>query len=459
MGNKLWISISVFLLLQGLAQASDLSEYLYATATVKFHAHDISGSLQDLSTAASEDPTNPDIFLLMGRVLLQIKETSKATVALQKAAELDPAGADAYFFWALACSESGELERALDLFGKARSLDPSLEQVCLYKEGMILLQLNSRSLAQERFEEARRVNPDSAYGRSAREYQRLSELKRLHLFVSTGIEWDSNVILKPEESSLHLHLPKKSDWVVPIVVSADYCPLITDKATVGVRYSFYQDLHFRLHDWDVTDNSGEVYALYHWGPLYIRPHYRYDFTHLGLDPFSQIHEGGLNLFIPEASCLTFQPFYRYQYRDFLYPIDSPNDRDGSFHQAGAYQYLFFSNQKSFVRLGGLYERDFSEGRNFDEQGGRALAGFHILLPLSIYFSGEGEYGRLFFPNSNTFFHRHRTDTVYSYHVQVRKEIIEGLSVSLRFAHTINNSTIEDFEYHRTISSLFFSWNF
>jgi tetratricopeptide (TPR) repeat protein len=460
MGKPLWVSVFLLLLLsQGGVWASDLSEYHYAAATIKWQAGDLQGCLADLWVAASEDPNNPDIQLLLGRVLLQTKEVNRALAALQKAVDLDPQGAEAPFYLALACSDSGDLQRALLYFEKARTLDPSLTQVCLYREGIALLQLNSRSVAREKFEEARRIDPESVYGRSAQDYLRLLQVKCLNLSATAGIEWDSNVILKPEEGTYHYHLPKKSDWSVPILLAAEYRPWTGSKGVVGLRYNFYQNLHFRLHDYDVTNNAGEVFAAYNWGPLSIRPHYRYEYTQLHWNPFSQVHEGGLDLYIPETASLSLQPFYRYQYRDFLYPINPENDRDGSFHQAGAFQYLYFSEGKSYFRLGGLYERDFPEGKNYDEVGGKAMAGFRLHLPLSMTFNAEGEYGRLFFRQLNTLFHRHRTDTLYSYYLQLRKDFLWGLSASVRFTHLINDSTIKDFEYHRTISSLFLSWNF
>ena len=88
-----------------------------------------------------------------------------------------------------------------------------------------------------------------------------------------------------------------------------------------------------------------------------------------------------------------------------------------------------------------------------------MAGFRLHLPLSMTFNAEGEYGRVFFRQLNTLFHRHRTDTLYSYYLQLRKDFLWGLSASVRFTHLINDSTIKDFQYHRTISSLFLSWNF
>ena len=236
MGKPLWVSVFLLLLLsQGGVWASDLSEYHYAAATIKWQAGDLQGCLADLWVAASEDPNNPDIQLLLGRVLLQTKEVNRALAALQKAVDLDPQGAEAPFYLALACSDSGDLQRALLYFEKARTLDPSLGQVCLYREGIALLQLNSRSVAREKFEEARRIDPESVYGRSAQDYLRLLQVKCLNLSATAGIEWDSNVILKPEEGTYHYHLPKKSDWSVPILLAAEYRPWTGSKGVVGLR--------------------------------------------------------------------------------------------------------------------------------------------------------------------------------------------------------------------------------
>ncbi|MDH7500985.1 MAG: tetratricopeptide repeat protein [candidate division NC10 bacterium] len=439
--------------------ASDLSEYYYATATIKFQAGDLRGSLVDLMSAASEDPNNPDIQFFLGRVLLQMRDAEKGLAALQKAVELDPNRAEVVFYLGVAYSDSGDQQSSLSQFEKARGLDSSYQQACLYREGIAYSRLNLRAKAMEKFEEAKRIDPESAYGRSAQDYLRVLKPKRFDLYAATGMEWDSNVILKPEKARFDYDLPKKSDWDVPLILAAEYRPLMREGATIGLRYRFYQNLHFRLHDYDVTDNSGEVFASYHLGPVSIRPHYRYDYTHMDLDPFSQIHQAGLDLFLAEASFLTFQPFYYYQYRDFLYPINPANDRDGSFHQVGAFQYLFFSQQRSYLRLGGLYERDFAEGKHYDENGGRARAGFHLRLPLSIQFDGEGEYGRLFYPKKNAIFDRRRTDTVYSFYLQLKRDILWGLIASVRFSHIVNDSTIKDYEYHRSISSLFLSWNF
>ena len=86
--------------------------------------------------------------------------------------------------------------------------------------------------------------------------------KRLFLKLTTGYQYDTNVILNAKGSPIPPDIGKKDDSRFVLNLAATYIPLKGDRGDLALNYAFFQSQHAQLDDFNLTQNMAELAGRY-----------------------------------------------------------------------------------------------------------------------------------------------------------------------------------------------------
>ena len=296
----------------------------------------------------------------------------------------------------------------------------------------------------------------------------LSETKPFSIAFTTGIEYDDNVKVLPDNTTVQgigrggmrtgQYKGHKADWRTPLILNANYEPLRTDQWTAGIRYYSYAGLNYNLQAFNVVDQFGEIYVKYRLDRLTINPFYSFDYTWVGGEPYSMFNSLGMRFTLAETANLTGDLVYMYQFRDFKYfgqPSNAPGgnafNRTGYMNQVGLFQTL--KGQPGSIRAGFIWQREVTDGINFTANWYRASLEGYLNLPWKILAYSYFEYAKTLGSNRDSVAGKYRNDNYYQAIFQLRRPITPWMNVIAGYNHISNPSNIQDYQYNRNIYQL------
>jgi Flp pilus assembly protein TadD len=478
-----------------MAKATEYPELLISQGIREMNRGGYHKALERFSRAAQMQPRDPEVRYFVGLAYSRLEDYPSAIAAFEKVLKLDPAHRKvryelgvAYFFMedypkamssfkrahkedpsnalvllylGATYQRMGEFKRSIRNLRKAKELDPKLAQISEFHLAMAYMGLGRDEKAIEALWACIEMDPGSEVALMAQEYlERVPEKekprKRWDVSATLSFQYDDNVILKPEGLTTAELITRESDYRGVGFVWGEYRFLEGAPWLGGVRASFYQSIHHRLHEFDVTYAAGSIYGGYRGAvmgfPYTVEADYEYEYTWLDDRSYLERQSGIAYLDFSETPYLLTQLSYRGQKKDFfhqpfLYPAD---DRDAFNHRAGLTQYLFFWKRTGYIHGGYFYDRDNADGSNWDYKGHFASAGFYTPLLYGVGLRGKGEYYRQNFDNMNTTFLKKRKDTEWTFHVALDRDLWKYLNVSAYYVHQNHHSNIDAFKYDRNI---------
>jgi tetratricopeptide (TPR) repeat protein len=448
----------------GLARASEESELLLARGNKLFLDGKYNEARDNLVRAANLDPNNPDIWAQLGTTSLQLKDYPVAKEAFTKTLALDPNYPQAKLYLGVANYFMENLPEANRLLEEAKTSAPR-EGLAHYYLGLVAARQGRPRDALTNLELGMNVSPQFALGFKA--YQAASqavkpEPRPFFISFTSGIEYDDNVKVLPDRTTtiniganghnFGQYKGHKADWRTPLILSAGYEPVRTDKWTVGLRYYSYAGLNYYLDNFNVVDQLGELYVKYQINRLTINPFYTFDYTWLGGQPWSMFNSLGLRLTLAETANLSGDLIYLWQNRDFKNTLfDNNYDRTGTMNQVGFFQTL--AGKLGTLRAGFVYERELTNGINFTANRYRLPLEGYLNLPWQILAYGYFEYARTACNNRDSFANTLRRDDYFQVVVQLRRPVTSWMNVIAGYTHISNPSNIQDYQYNRNIYQL------
>jgi hypothetical protein len=143
----------------------------------------------------------------------------------------------------------------------------------------------------------------------------------------------------------------------------------------------------------------------------------------------------------------------YRYDDYLRPVYlSDESRTGSTVIGTGAWFWFFKENTAFVSARYSFEKDWTDGKNWDYYGSRM--GITFLYPIieKLKFSASGEVFLQNFDNRNTIFDKDRADQVYTVTPLLSYEIIKNLEIQFRYTYVNERSSISLYQYDRHVVS-------
>jgi hypothetical protein len=278
------------------------------------------------------------------------------------------------------------------------------------------------------------------------------EKKRYSLNVMAGAQYDSNVILDPD-NPITPGL-KKADWRFIATLGGAYKFINEEKTTADVGYSFYQGLNKTLTDFNVQQHAFNLSGRYNaTEKSRFDLKYEYQYALVGGNKYSTAHQ------VKPVAAFSFTPasvtefFYAYESKKFF---DSDlfvgnTDRNGKNNAGGITHTIAFIN-KSAVTAGYAYDKDTTNADFWDYTGNKGFVSYQtrlldtgVALSTSYY---DKKYGGV--PSG---FAEKRHDTTHEYSLAFDWKIVKQVSLNLSDLYVRNDSNLSLYEYQRNIVSL------
>lgn len=322
--------------------------------------------------------------MTLGSFQLETGEYRNAVENFKKALILKPDNKPAMLSLGIAYSRAGDYPSARDILLQVRALDRQDARTG-YELGIVLYKLGDTDGAKAQFTSVSGGPADETLKAAAREYLDViasaaeREKKRFSLDVLTGFQYDSNVILDPDNPVIPGQ--KQADWRFLATLNGKYRFADARKTTADAGYSFYQSLHADLEDFNVQQHGVKLSGRYE-ATEKTRFDLRYGFTSalVGGDKYSAVHR-----IVPAASFSFFPEsitdfFYAYEAKKFydsdLFPANS--GRNGNNNAAGVSHTIILGRQ-SAVTAGYVYERDSTDRDFWNYTGNKGFVRFQARL--------------------------------------------------------------------------------
>jgi tetratricopeptide (TPR) repeat protein len=479
-----------------IVKASQYSELLLSQGIGEMGRGEYEKAVEWFKRAAEREPRDPEVHYYLGLAYSRLGDYPSAITAFERVLKLDPKdrkvryemGIASYFmgdypkamasfkmaqrddpsntlvplYLGATYQQLGKHRRSIRYFLKARELDPEVAQMSEFYLAMAYMGMGRNKEAAEALRACIEMNPASEVAAMARDYvgrvpEREKPERRWNVSGTLSFQYDDNVILKPEGVTTAELITDESDFRGVGFFWGEYRFLQGAPWVGGLRYSLYQSVHTRLHDYDITNNAASLY----WGyggevkglPYKAQLDYEYQHTLLNNTRYLARHSGIFKLDFSETSSLLTRLTYRGQKKHFYKQEEArgtAEDRNSFNHKAGLTQYLSFSEKTRHIHGGYFFDRDDADGNNWDYTGHLASAGFSTPLTYGVRLRARGEYYWQNFDHTHTTFLVKRKDKEGTLHVSLDRDFGKYLNLSAYYVHQRHHSNLDVFKYNRNI---------
>lgn len=388
-------------------------------------------------------------------------QTNKPDEAKKWIAEAEKEGirpAQVAFLKGLVLAREGNPDEAIKSFENAKALDPAMAQACDYQIGIAYLKEKKFDYAKKAFKEVIIQAPGSNMANFANQYmdaleKRAEAMKPLRLSLGFAVQYDDNVVLKPDDSSLAANISEKSDYRYVYTARGEYDKRFSDKFGVKFQDSFYYSKQNGIGFYNSLTNAATL-----------QPNFYFEKSLLGLPvgyTYSEV-DGRTYLVSPSAGAIynqvingnnMAQALLTYQYKDYRWsPSTAAENRDGSNLGGGLGWFLFFAKNKGFINLRYGLDNDWAKGDNWEYLGNRGTAAVLIPLTEKINFTVTGDIYRQDFRDTHTIYGKKRKDTIYTVSPLLAYKFYKDWEFQFQYTYVKDNSNINVYEYNRNLYS-------
>ncbi|MBI5846706.1 MAG: tetratricopeptide repeat protein [Nitrospirae bacterium] len=369
----------------------------------------------------------------------------------------------ATLYLGIAQSRAGNKEAGSSL-KKALALNPKNPRTNL-ELGIFHFNQTAYGEAKNHFTATKKLAPQTELSDMAERYLKAMDQggssKPWSLSLSLGGQYDNNVAITPDDRPLPLGVSDKSDWRAVVYLKGRYTFFSSKDADGSAGYSLYQSLHRTMSDFNVTQHLVDLkgsYALN--SSLKLTGTYAFEYVYLGGDGFDYAHSISPSLTVLEGNGLSTVLEYRYQYSHFMNTelFAANSYRTGSNNLLGITQNIPLRTSIA-AKIGYAHDENSADKEYWDYSGDKVFAGLTFTLPYRMFLDLYGEYYSRDFDGANPISDSGRKDTSRTVSASFTKAYSNQLSITLAQLYTKNKSNIDDFDYNRSITSLFLNVRF
>ncbi|MCX5715468.1 MAG: tetratricopeptide repeat protein, partial [Candidatus Omnitrophica bacterium] len=326
----------------------------------------------------------------------QTGQLEDAKLWIQQAEEDGITPAQVSFLKGLVFVKAGDGEGAIAAFKNAKELDKSMIQACDYQTGIAYLKEKKFDRAQKAFKEVVIADPSTNMANFANQYmdaleKRAIAARPLKMSVGFAVQYDSNVVLQPDDATLVGDITDESDARYVYTARGEYEKKFNDNFGVKLQDSFYYGKENRLGFYTTLTNVVTVQPnFYHEKSLLGFP---VSYTYSNVDDRSYLSSPSAGVVynrVINANNMA-QLSLNYQYQDYCWsPSTEDENRDGSDVAGGLGWYVFFMKNRGFLNLRYALDKDFTRGNNWEYVGNRGTATALIPVGEKINLSVTGD---------------------------------------------------------------------
>ncbi len=393
-----------------------------------------------------------------GEYALETGDPAAAVELFQAARGAKPGDKTAALSLGVAYSRAGNAAQAVAVLREAAALDPADQRiqyelgVALHKAkdlagALAVLTPLAESASDGAIRSAARAALDRIEGKEA--------AKRLSLSAQAGVQYDSNVILDPEQPT---GAPKdrKSDTRAVLSLDGSYRIVDSGPFTATAEYRFYQSVHLHLEDYNVqlhTLSLGGRVSLSDSASAGLA--YSFLYSTVGARHYNTTHELSptfdLKLSSGSLTRLRLGFASRRYFDDDAFPTNS--DRNALSSSAGITHSVQLTKSAA-VSAGYTYDRDSDAASDvWKSTGNKGSVGFQRDLgPVALYGSASYTDRKYDAAASSTDPKRH--DKALTCLLGLSRDLSKTVRLNLSDDYTHNKSNLTAYEYKRNIVGLF-----
>ena len=413
-----------------------------------------------LSAAAQ---TVYDQYMSKGTSSLEGKDYGAAEEAFRAALKEKPDDYKATLYLGIVLSRKG-LKEGESLLKKALLMNPRDPNTNL-QLGLYYLNRSIYPEAMDYFENTIDLAPGSEYSSEAEKYLKGAGTKQAKPWIldaALGMQYDSNVILGPDNQPLPAGISRKSDWSAVGYLRGQYDIVSTQNFRLTPSYTVYQSLHAKLSHFNVTDQVGGIDAVYDISDaIALKGTYTYEYVLVGDNPYDFAHTLTPAVVLKEGG--GFSTSVNYSWSKFHYMnsdlfVDN-SDRTGFDNLVGVTQQVPLGSVME-LRAGYTYDHDSTRNDFWAYRGNRGFANLAIKFLQSLTADLYGEYyDKRYEGIDPAISGSARHDKVQTYSLTLTKRLSHTFSVVVGQLYVRNQSNIDAFDYKRAITSVFLTARF
>jgi tetratricopeptide (TPR) repeat protein len=429
------ISVLLLVLISFSASFAATSKYdLHIAKGIAYvETNDYKNAVDEFKAALSEKPDDPIAALYLG-IALSRAGNSEAETTLKKALALNPG------------EPRTNLELGIYYFTKAE-----------YDE------------AKDYFENTIEIAPNTEFSSKSAGYLRLikerSVVKPWTINISAGGQYDSNVILNPDNTAMPTGVSRRSDWKAIVYLKGKYNLITNDNAESSISYSLYQSLHSNLNDYNITQNLVELKGSYKISPLLtLKGAYAYEFVLVGEAQYDYANSISPSLIISEGNGFSTVIDYRFKYARYQDDVlfENNSDRTGTNNLFGITQNIPIQ-ANLLARVSYSHDEEHTRRDYWNCRGNKGSAGLRFNIPPKILANTlidlTGEYYSKNYEGISPSAGNERDDQAYTGTISATKQLSQNYSLTLSHLFTSNDSNIDSYNYKRSITSAFYNVRF
>lgn len=408
--------------------------------------------------------TTYEQYMSSGLSNLEKKDYDKSEEAFRSALKEIPDDYKATLYLGIALSRKGSKEGE-SLLKKALLTNPQEPRTNL-ELGVYYFNKSIYPEAKDYFENTIELAPVTEYSSEARKYlnsMKGKEWKPWGLDAALGMQYDTNVILGPDNMPLPQGISGKSDWrgVGYLKGQYNFKAETAPEFNGSLSYSGYQSLHTRLSDFNISQHAAGLDATFNISrKATLKGTYNFEYVWVGGDSYDYAHTLTPSLIINEGDGLSTVVHYTYSKSHFmnadLFPDNS--DRTGFNHSSGITQYVPLGNLME-AKLGYSYDRDNTRKDFWAYRGNKGFLNLTIKFLRSLSADIYGEYYDKDYKGISPLSGTVRHDIIHTYALTLTKKLSDRFSLVLGQFYVRNKSNINVFDYKRAITSIFITVRF
>lgn len=426
-------------------------------------AMDFVAAADNLRDAVTGSPPIKEALVELIEVLYRLPDDkhlveAKRWLAVAEREKIDPA--KIAFLSGLVKQREKRFVEAIVDFERAKELDPSSSQSADVQIGLCYVSDKKLQLAAERFRLAVVHDPSSDLGGFARRYQdaverRIEIEKPFHYSVSFFGQYDSNLVLKPNEASLATGITDESSATWTASARVDYAPILENNWLFNASYVFssdWHDNHSTTHD--VINNTITMAPGYNFGDYALNLSTTYSYALLK-NPRYDSYLGYLNIGPLYRRLLNqeqiIEAFAGYTKSEYFQPPLTAEENRNSEGLLASLSWIWLYRQDGFLNLKYAYSNENAIGVNWQNSGHRISA--NIAYPLGDYLKGlklqaSAQAFWQNYDNDHTVFLVKREDRNYMGAVGLNWEVREKTNLVVQYMKTRAESNVGIYDYDR-----------
>lgn len=428
---------------------------------------DYENAERHLSDAVKSEPRIKEALVELVHVQVRLKKNEEARKWIQVALKEDIFPAKMHFLRGMAEKNDGKYKDAVASFEKAAEADPAYRQSADYQIALSHLRDRDLKSAKDRFQASILHDPASDLSSFARQYldsieKRLELEKPLRMTVGAFVQYDSNVVLKPD-SSVASGITDEESLGLLGTVMADYNPRLTGGKLFSARYSLsgnFHENHSTTHD--AITNTFQIAPGYNFGPYSAHFAGKYSHTLLrgpGYGRYLEEFGGGTSVRKHFGGKHMLEMYGGYLQKEYAQPpATSEEDRDSKGLEL-YFSWIWLIKKGAFFNLKCDYTDENADGVNWDNEGFKASANavMPVLDKLRLQLGGSiflQEYD-----NTHTTYNLDREDEIHEFSAGLMWELMDNALVLVQYSRTRSHSNLKIYDYERDLYSAGIEYRF